>query len=79
MEMYRNQLLGVEAVCGGESEMGHPISSKGTLTTDALFVAALARMVPTASRHTVRERPGCKARQEKRMSIHHRVRRGSDL
>jgi hypothetical protein len=51
-------------------------SRRRTLTTAALFVAVLARTVPTASRHTVRERPERKNRREQRMSIRHRVRRG---
>ena len=46
------------------------------LTTDALFAAALARTVPIASRRTAGERRGRKDRQEQRMSIRHRVRRG---
>ena len=49
------------------------------LTTDAFFAAALARTVPIASRRTAGERRGRKDRQEQRMSIHHRERRGSDL
>ena len=88
MEMYRDRLFSVEAVCGEKPRLAissHPscnqqrLADHGTPTIDALFVVALAKMAPTASRYTVRERPGRKARQEQRMSIHHRVRRGSDL
>ena len=58
------------------SRMQSPASGHRTPTTDPLFVAALARMAPTASRRTAGERRGHKDRQEQRMSIRHRVRRG---